>query len=95
MTVLPGSCQDCVRDFQALITRYAWGTVWRRPDLDDRTRRILVLVITATLGRWEEFRMHLRAGLARKLEPCDVEETLLQVAIYAGVPTANTAFHIA
>jgi len=86
---------DLTRDFQALITRYAWGTVWRRPDLDDRTRRILVLVITATLGRWEEFRMHLRAGLARELEPCDVEEALLQVAIYAGVPTANTAFHIA
>jgi 3-oxoadipate enol-lactonase/4-carboxymuconolactone decarboxylase len=55
---------------------------------------LLVLAITASLGRWEEFRLHLRAGLAHELEPCDVKETLLQTAIYAGVPAANTAFTI-
>jgi 4-carboxymuconolactone decarboxylase len=89
------STTDFTRAFQELITRYAWGTIWERPDFDDRTRRILTLALTAALGRWEEFRMHLRAGLARELEPCDVEEALLQVAIYAGVPAANTAFHLA
>jgi len=47
------------------------------------------------LGRWEEFRMHVRAGLARELEACDLKEMLLQVAAYAGVPAANTAFQIA
>ena len=47
----------------------------------------------ATLGRWEEFRLHLSAGLARELEPCDLKEVLLQVAVYAGVPSANTGFH--
>jgi 3-oxoadipate enol-lactonase/4-carboxymuconolactone decarboxylase len=83
------------RDFQELITRYAWGSVWTRPGLDHRTRRLLVLAMTAALGRWEEFRLHLRAALANGLEPCDVKETLLQVAIYAGVPAANTAFQIA
>ncbi len=86
---------DFNRDFQELITRYAWGSVWTRPGLDSRTRRLLVLAVTASLGRWEEFRMHLSAGLAHELEPCDVKETLLQVAIYAGAPAANTAFHIA
>ena len=85
---------DFTRDFQELITRYAWGAVWTRPGLDHRTRRLLVLAVTASLGRWEEFRLHLRAGLAHDLEVCDVKETLLQVAIYAGVPAANTAFQI-
>ena len=85
---------DFTRDFQELIMRYAWGAVWTRPGLDHRTRRLLVLAVTATLGRWEEFRLHLRAGLAHDLEVCDVKETLLQVAVYAGVPAANTAFQI-
>jgi 3-oxoadipate enol-lactonase/4-carboxymuconolactone decarboxylase len=86
---------DFTRDFQELITRYAWGTIWTRPGLDHRTRRLLVLAMTAALGRWEEFRLHLRAGLAHDLEVCDIKETLLQSAIYAGVPAANTAFQIA
>jgi len=86
---------DLTRDFQELITRYAWGAIWTRPGLDQRTRRLLVLCLMAALGRWEEFRMHLRAGLAHELEPCDLKEMLLQTAIYAGVPAANTGFHIA
>ena len=86
---------DFTRAFQDLLTRCAWGTVWSRPGLDDRTRRMLTLTTLAALGRWEEFRMHVRAGLGAELEPCDVEETLLQAAIYAGIPAANTAFQIA
>lgn len=82
------------RDFQELITRYAWGTIWTRPGLSRRTRRLLVLAITAALGRWEEFTMHVRAGLAHELELCDVKEVLLQTAVYAGVPAANTGFQI-
>jgi 3-oxoadipate enol-lactonase/4-carboxymuconolactone decarboxylase len=81
--------------FQELLTRYAWGTIWTRPGLDVRTRRLLVLAITAAMGRWEEFRLHARTGFAHDLEWCDVEETLLQTAVYAGVPAANTAFHAA
>jgi 3-oxoadipate enol-lactonase / 4-carboxymuconolactone decarboxylase len=81
--------------FQDLITRYAWGTIWTRPGLDLRTRRLLVLAMTAAAGRWEEFRLHVRTGLGQELEACDLEEVLLQVAVYAGVPAANTAFHIA
>ncbi len=83
------------RDFQEFLTRCAWGEIWGRPGLDVRTRRLLVLATTAALGRWEEFRLHLRAGLEHDLEPCDVEEALLQIAIYAGVPAANTGFRIA
>lgn len=83
------------QDFQQLITRYAWGSIWTRPGLSRRTRRLLVLAMTASLGRWEEFRLHLKAGLAHELEPCDLKEVLLQVAVYAGLPAANTGFHIA
>ena len=83
------------RDFQELITRYAWGEVWSRPFLDDRTRRLLVLALMAATSRWEEFRLHLTAGLEHELEPSDLKEVLLLVAVYAGVPAANTAFHIA
>jgi 3-oxoadipate enol-lactonase/4-carboxymuconolactone decarboxylase len=86
---------DFTRDFQELITRFAWGTIWARPGLDHRTRRMLIIAKTAALGRWEEFRLHVRAGLAAELEPCDLKEVLLQVAIYAGVPAANTGFQIA
>jgi 3-oxoadipate enol-lactonase/4-carboxymuconolactone decarboxylase len=86
---------DLNREFQELITRYAWGTIWSRPQLDQRARRLLTLTALAALGRWEEFRMHLRTGFAHELEPCDVKEILLQISVYAGVPVANTGFHIA
>lgn len=85
---------DLTREFQELITRYAWGTIWTRPQLNRRTRRLLVLAIAASLGRWEEFRLHVRSGLSHEMELCDLKEVLLQTAIYAGVPAANTGFHV-
>jgi len=86
---------EFTREFQEMITRYAWGTVWSRPGLDPPIRRLLVLAMTAALGRWEEFRLHVRTGLAAELETVDLKEVLLQVAVYAGVPAANTGFHAA
>lgn len=86
---------EFTREFQEMITRYAWGAVWTRPGLDPRVRRQLVLAMTASLGRWEEFRLHVRTGLAAELEMVDLKELLLQVAVYAGVPAANTAFQVA
>jgi len=80
-------------DFQAMITRIAWGEIWGRPGLDDRTRRLLVLAITCALGRWEEFALHVRAGLTQGgFTRDELKEVLMQAAIYAGVPAANTAF---
>jgi 3-oxoadipate enol-lactonase/4-carboxymuconolactone decarboxylase len=86
---------DFNREFQALVTAYAWGSIWTRPALDRATRRLLVLATTASMGRWEEFRLHVRTGLAAELAAADLKEVLLQVAVYAGVPAANTAFLIA
>jgi 3-oxoadipate enol-lactonase / 4-carboxymuconolactone decarboxylase len=86
---------DFNREFQDHLTRYAWGTIWTRPHLDQRSRRLLALTTLASMGRWEEFRMHVRTGLAHELEPCDLKELLLQISVYAGIPAANTGFHIA
>ena len=82
-------------EFQQFITRFAWSEVWGRPGLDHRTRRIIVLATCIALGRWEEFRLHTRAALEQKgLTEEEVREVLIQSAIYAGVPAANTAFHM-
>jgi len=84
---------DFTADYQAMITRYAWNEIWSRPGLDHRTRRLLVLAICASLARWEEFRLHVRAGLEQGGFTVDeLKEVLMQTAIYAGVPAANTAF---
>lgn len=83
-------------DFQHLITRFAWNDIWGRPGLEWRTRRAIVLAITIALGRWEEFDLHVRAALlgdeADRLTPDQLKEVLIQAAVYAGVPAANTAF---
>lgn len=79
-------------DFLDLITRYAWGEVWTRPHFDERTRRIMVLATTIALGRWEEFRLHVRAALTEGgFSVEDLKEIIHQQAIYVGVPAANTA----
>jgi 4-carboxymuconolactone decarboxylase len=82
-------------EFQDLITRYAWGEIWTRPGLDQRTRRLLVLAMTVALGRHEEFKLHLRAAIEHGVPKDEVKEVLLQAAIYCGAPAANTAFHLA
>jgi 3-oxoadipate enol-lactonase/4-carboxymuconolactone decarboxylase len=80
-------------DFQAMITRIAWHEIWGRTGLDDRTRRLLVLAITAALSRLEEFALHVRTGLAQGgFTQDELKEVLMQTAIYAGVPAANTGF---
>jgi 4-carboxymuconolactone decarboxylase len=82
-------------DFQDLITRYAWGEIWARPELDRRTRSCITLAILVALGREEELAMHVRAALRIGLTPDEIKEVLLQSAIYCGVPAANGAFAVA
>ncbi|MEV6350233.1 4-carboxymuconolactone decarboxylase [Actinoplanes sp. NPDC051851] len=83
------------RDFQDLITRYAWGDIWTRPGLDRRSRSMVTLTALVALGHHEELAMHVRAARTNGLSIEEIKEVLLQTAIYCGVPAANTAFRIA
>jgi 4-carboxymuconolactone decarboxylase len=82
-------------DFQDLITRYAWGEIWARPELDRRTRSCITLATLVALGREEELAMHVRSALRIGLTPDEIKEVLLHSAIYCGVPAANGAFAVA
>ena len=83
------------RDFQELITAYAWGEIWTRPGLDRRSRSMITLTALVALGHQEELAMHVRAARRNGLTDDEIKEVLLQAAIYCGVPAANTAFRIA
>src|SRR5919205_1977888 len=86
---------DFNRDFQDLITRYAWGEIWDRPGLDRKTRSCITLTALVALGRDHELAMHVRAALRNGLTPDEIKEILLQCAVYCGVPAANAAFAVA
>ena len=81
--------------FQELITRYAWGEVWSRPGLPLATRSLVTIAMLVALNRGDELRLHLRAALRNGVTREEIQEVLLQCAIYCGVPAANTAFHVA
>lgn len=83
------------KDFQTFITEGAWGTLWSRPGLTRRERSMLTLALLAALGHDEELAMHVRATVNTGASAEDIKETLLHVAVYAGVPSANRAFKIA
>ena len=81
-------------DYQQFITESAWGSVWARPDLDRRTRSLVTIAILAALGR-DELALHLRASQNTGATAREIAEVLLHVAVYAGVPAANSAMALA
>jgi 4-carboxymuconolactone decarboxylase len=81
--------------FQDFITRYAWGDIWSRPGLSRAERSMITLAMLAALQHENELAMHVRAALRNGLSPEQIQEVLLQVAVYAGVPAANRAFAVA
>ena len=82
-------------DFQDFITRYAWGEVWSRPGLSRHMRSLLTLVLMVALNRGDEFKMHVRAAFNNGVTRDEIKELLLHAALYAGLPAANTAYHLA
>lgn len=87
-----GNTDDFNREFQDLITRYAWGEIWSRPGLPRHTRSLLTIAMMVALNRAEELRMHVRAAFSNGVTRDEIKEVLLQSAIYCGVPGANAAF---
>ena len=86
---------DIDRDFQELITRYAWGSIWTRPGLDRRSRSMITLTALVAGRHFDELEFHVRAALRNGLSRDEIVEVLLQSAIYCGVPAANSAFAVA
>ncbi|BCX16992.1 MAG: 3-oxoadipate enol-lactonase [Geminicoccaceae bacterium] len=83
------------RAFQEMLTTWCWGAVWGRPGLPRRTRSLLNLAMLAALGHHEELKLHIRGALRNGVSEAEIGEVFLQVAVYAGVPAANSAFRIA
>jgi 4-carboxymuconolactone decarboxylase len=90
-----GSRTPFNREFQDLLTRYGWGEIWTRPGLPRRTRSLITIAAMVALGRNEELRLHLRAALRNGVTRDELKEVLLQMAVYCGLPAANSAFHLA
>ena len=86
---------DFSSDFQDLITRYAWGEIWSRPGLPRSTRSLITIAMTIALNRGDELRLHLLGAINNGVSRQEIQEVLLQSAIYCGVPAANHAFHVA
>lgn len=86
---------EFTRDFQALVTEFAWGAIWARPGLDRRSRSMITLTALIARGHHEELALHIAAALRNGLSREEIKEVLLQTAVYCGVPDANAAFRIA
>jgi len=86
---------DFDADFQRYVTENAWGAVWTRPGLEKNIRSMLTIAMLASLGRNEELGAHIRATRNTGVTREQVKEVLLQVAVYAGAPAANSAFAVA
>jgi 4-carboxymuconolactone decarboxylase len=86
---------DFSRPLQELVTEYCWGAVWSRPGLDRRTRSIVNLAMLTALGRQHEFQVHVRGALTNGVTPQEIQEVVLQAAVYCGLPAALEAQRLA
>jgi 4-carboxymuconolactone decarboxylase len=86
---------DFSRDFQRLVTEYCWGAGWGREALTRRDRSLLNLAMLGALNRGAEFKLHLRGALRNGCTQAEIQDTLIQLAIYAGIPAGVEAFRLA
>ncbi|WP_107676368.1 carboxymuconolactone decarboxylase family protein [Agrobacterium sp. LAD9] len=89
------AADDFNRDFQKLVTEYCWGAGWGRSALTRRDKSLLNLVMLGTLNRSSEFKLHLKGALTNGCSREEIKDTLIQLAIYAGIPAGVEAFRLA
>ena len=82
---------DFTRPLQELITEYCWGEVWNRPGLELRERSLINLAMLTALGKHDELQLHVRGAVRNGVTREQIQEVLLQSAIYCGVPAALEA----
>jgi 4-carboxymuconolactone decarboxylase len=85
------SATDFTRPLQDLVTEYCWGAIWTRQGLDLRTRSLLNIAMLTALGKPDELKVHVRGAIQNGCSAADVQEVLLQAAVYCGVPAALDA----
>ena len=90
-----GQVTEFSRPIQELVTEYCWGAVWTREGLELRTRSMLNLAMLAALNRGHELGVHVRGAIRNGVTVEEIQEVLMQVGIYVGVPAALEAFRIA
>ena len=83
------------RPVQELVTEYCWGVVWSREGLERKTRSLLNLAMLTALNRSHELAVHVRGAINNGATVEEVQETLLQTAVYVGAPAALEAFRVA
>jgi len=90
-----GGADDFTRPFQEFVTEYCWGKVWSRPGLSRRDRSLLNIAMLVALNRPHELRLHIHGALRNGCSATEILETLLQTAVYCGVPAAAGGFEVA
>jgi 4-carboxymuconolactone decarboxylase len=86
---------DFTRVVQEYVTATCWADVWSRPGLDRRTRSLLNLAMLTALNRPHEFSVHIRGALRNGCTEAEIQEVLLQTAVYCGAPAALESFRLA
>lgn len=89
------AADDFNRDFQNLVTEYCWGAGWGRTALTLRDKSLLNLAMLGVLNRGHEFKLHLKGAITNGCTKEEIKDTLMQLAIYAGIPAGVEAFRLA
>ncbi|WP_438354349.1 carboxymuconolactone decarboxylase family protein [Microbacterium sp. CJ88] len=90
-----GNVTEFSRPIQELVTEYCWGQIWTRDGLPAHTRSLLNIVMLTALNRSHELSVHVRGAVRNGVTDAEIQEALLQAAIYVGVPAALESFRIA